>query len=56
MCTLQISVAIIIFYETVWGDESENTYVFAKMPDSIWIVFARFACGTVLHFKLQAEL
>ena len=56
MSLFQISLAIMIFYEAIKGNGSEDYHELAKMPDSTWIVFARFVCGTVLHIHLQAEL
>ena len=56
MSIFQITLSIMILYEAVKENSDEDTHDLSKMPDSIYSVFARFACGTVLHIHLQAEL
>ena len=44
--------AVLVGNEIIFGDIS----VWYTYADSVWIVFARFMCGIVLHISLSGEL
>lgn len=44
--------AMLVGHEIIFSEDSD-WYAYA---DSVWIVFARFMCGIVLHMDLSGEL
>ena len=49
----QLSLVIALATTEIWSEEAHEKF---KLPDSVWVVVARFLCGTVLHFNLQSEM
>ena len=52
MFSIQFSLTILVGLEIL---QNEDT-TWSAQPETMWIVFARFICGIVLHVSLSAEL
>ena len=52
MYLIQVLLAGLVFFEIL----REPAEPWGTLPSSVWIVFARFVCGIVLHVQLSAEL